>query len=1428
MENRLTLIVVHGPILTSLPQSTHCLSATEVKKRLLLLAASVLFCQLDSGPLWTLPLLYLGDERPCFHGVREMNRRQPRRSEVQLVRDFFRNLAIEQLEDRRVMYSQAVHEWLTEQGYDFFTKQFGESALTPVPPYVDFFSVGAFDEDEVGRNPFGQSSFANHPSLRHFWAHDDNFNRVFDDGLFGFDSAANRAIKYFRGGYGLTDVFDSEWGDGPSQPGGVNAVPGQGAAAIYESSRTTAVYYLGHVAHLLEDMSVPAHIHADQHLDAVGVAWNPDPYHDWVDGQEFSTSVFQNPSHYAAFDDINPTRWTRWALGPDEDSRFIRKADEIQSGFSPGTSVVDVAPLYRLFLDVASFADDFDSRNANGELDQGTRGNTGGVFDNNYNNWTREELDAMASILVPRSIHDVADLIRYFYGVVDFGADKDPHVEITALDELELTNVSQQEGPDNPRISDSSSIELVTAASDQDHGDSGVGKDTFRFEYREKLADGSWTPWQEPSSTQLWPGYSADDGLNLNSGHFTAAEGASLGTSFTDTHGAKAQPLFRGQIGHTYGFRVTVEDGAGNTNEAADTERYVKIGRSGVNVVEVIDRSGSMSGTPLADAKQAAILFLNQMDQGDRIGVVSYSSSASTNYAITQIGANNIVIAQASSAINALSAGGNTSIGSGIAAADVQLDTLPAGEARAMIVLTDGVENTSPYAIDVINSQVAQDIRIYTIGFGTDVDGAALAQIAALRGGTYYFAPNGAALAQIYAELSGIVSGDQVQNTVSGTIQQNEIVSGDVSVDPTVSQLTFGVTWPGSDLDLELVRPDGVVITQAEPGVSWFEGPTYEIVKVDVPMLGDWQVRVKGVQVDAGGEPYQLFSRIDSSLRADLISASTPLNFGDAANVRVQISGSARTSGVEVLAKVREPGNAGYATAILYDDGVHNDGGAGDGIYGNDFLLGNATGQHEIVVEVSGAVYGSFPFSRTPTITREVVGATSGSGPQTIYPSANVPVSIASNSTQVSTLTIGDSLTISDLDVQLNITHTFDSDLDVFLVAPGGQRIELFTDVGSGGDNFNGTILDAEATTVITSGTAPFAGVYRPEGNLQLLSGLNSQGTWKLEVSDDASGDVGTLNSWSLLIRTPQNPSFSVIDNGTLLSLGQTFGLGILTQDEAPPVRTITVRNDGVLPVAVSGIQLPTGFRLVGSPKGVILVGDSASISLQTDTSLVGHHRGSSALDIGGQGAGIADFGFAVAGSVVPKGANPWKNFVDAVDVDADGGVTPVDALLVINQLNLAGSGPLVGNPPTFGKPRFLDVNGDRKLSPIDALYVINRINAPTSGGGEGERTFAIADIFTSSYPMVLGPLPDQLPLLQALEREFQVRVPRQDAPMLLPNERPWFENQESESLRAVQKRRVHSEALSQLAAQKWIPFTIELETVLEDVARSHPIQELE
>lgn len=165
-----------------------------------------------------------------------------------------------------------------------------------------------------------------------------------------------------------------------------------------------------------------------------------------------------------------------------------------------------------------------------------------------------------------------------------------------------------------------------------------------------------------------------------------------------------------------------------------------------------------------------------------------------------------------------------------------------------------------------------------------------------------------------------------------------------------------------------------------------------------------------------------------------------------------------------------------------------------------------------------------------------------------------------------------DSLDPSTLDtlhgittVGLNITHTYDSDLYVALVAPDGTFIVLTSSNGWDGDNYTDTHFTDTATTSITQGNPPFTGYFRPQELLGTLNnGRNGIGTWNLYILD----------------------TYPWADQGYLISLSITFG-----DNPTGPF----VFNSSNLPIVIIdtyGQQIPddpkilAGMKVIDNPPG--------------------------------------------------------------------------------------------------------------------------------------------------------------------------------------------------------------------------------------------------
>ena len=132
----------------------------------------------------------------------------------------------------------------------------------------------------------------------------------------------------------------------------------------------------------------------------------------------------------------------------------------------------------------------------------------------------------------------------------------------------------------------------------------------------------------------------------------------------------------------------------------------------------------------------------------------------------------------------------------------------------------------------------------------------------------------------------------------------------------------------------------------------------------------------------------------------------------------------------------------------------------------------------------------------------------------------------AGASVQRFTINVNENIRIQDLDVQLQIQHTYASDLVIRLIAPNGTTQTLIQRRGGSTRNIQTTLSD-EATGRLNNWSF-IRGTLRAEGSLAVFDGMNARGQWTIEILDAARGDVGTLQIARLLITgTPLTSSLN-------------------------------------------------------------------------------------------------------------------------------------------------------------------------------------------------------------------------------------------------------------------------------------------------------------
>ena len=152
---------------------------------------------------------------------------------------------------------------------------------------------------------------------------------------------------------------------------------------------------------------------------------------------------------------------------------------------------------------------------------------------------------------------------------------------------------------------------------------------------------------------------------------------------------------------------------------------------------------------------------------------------------------------------------------------------------------------------------------------------------------------------------------------------------------------------------------------------------------------------------------------------------------------------------------------------------------------------------------------------------------------------------------------------INDVNVKLDISHSYARDLEIRLKSPDGATVLLVSRIGGSGDDFDETTFDDNASVGIGSGNPPFNGVFIPVESLGQFNGTNANGVWSLEVSDRAIRDGGSLNAWELEIITDEpvvNTGPFIFHNRTLTPIPSTGISTIESQINVQGLADISVK----------------------------------------------------------------------------------------------------------------------------------------------------------------------------------------------------------------------------------------------------------------------------
>ena len=241
------------------------------------------------------------------------------------------------------------------------------------------------------------------------------------------------------------------------------------------------------------------------------------------------------------------------------------------------------------------------------------------------------------------------------------------------------------------------------------------------------------------------------------------------------------------------------------------------------DIVLILDRSGSMAGSALANLKNGAKAFIDIIDEatdgtqdgqigsGSRIAVVSFASTATQD---TQLITS---VADLKAAVDVLTAGGSTNHADAFTKAS-ELLAAPSTNARVMVMFTDGETTVGPDPSPIAAAARAAGVIIYAIGLSGrgGVDVSALEDWASKPASSYVaITPDDAELEELFKDLARNIAKPGATDVV---------VTDTVSPCFRITSVAMPTKGTASLLDAETVQwqIDELGVSQSEGAVLEF------------------------------------------------------------------------------------------------------------------------------------------------------------------------------------------------------------------------------------------------------------------------------------------------------------------------------------------------------------------------------------------------------------------------------------------------------------------------------------------------------------------------------------------------------------------------------------------------------------------------------
>ena len=188
-----------------------------------------------------------------------------------------------------------------------------------------------------------------------------------------------------------------------------------------------------------------------------------------------------------------------------------------------------------------------------------------------------------------------------------------------------------------------------------------------------------------------------------------------------------------------------------------------------MNLALVIDRSGSMRGDKIQDARTASRHLIKQLSAKDRIAIISYADDVRVDLPSSLATAE--LKKMAMDVIGRIQPGGSTNLSGGLFRGQDEVERhLAAGQVNRVILMSDGLANRGVTDTKAISQHVQKasqrGVTSTTMGVGTDYNEDLMTAVADRAGGNYYFIQESKQIVSVFTEELRRMFSTVAQNTV--------------------------------------------------------------------------------------------------------------------------------------------------------------------------------------------------------------------------------------------------------------------------------------------------------------------------------------------------------------------------------------------------------------------------------------------------------------------------------------------------------------------------------------------------------------------------------------------------------------------------------------------------------------------------------------